>query len=811
MPGRKQVKTTNGRPAGTFTLPGLHKKNPSPLNDPVWRLITFILGGSVLTWLLRILFGSSRGLAVWCVALAALTTWVIAINMLLLETKFKKFWTILLAIGFIFLILAAATPGFVYASGAIAFVFLLFRRYKPFRHLTSRRRAAYFMLGLVILTLLTVGFPAGQRTAPGEILSEAVSEERAESQMTQRFDINLAKYSVWSLRLFFFLSLFHLFFAIRLQFMKIRPKLAVTSFLITVVPVILVVLMGILIIYSTLGLSRATRAQSILIDWTEIAALDKNFVQTLSGTSFLYENGEMGTSQGTTPPWFAEFLDAVFSDLRADAPWAGAQEGRYLWIDQDLWLIAIDRTVESNLHISGGLVDEKMMNRLADILQSDVKLTLTNPISFQALGEVKVIGLKPEKTELKKREISGTYPQKSTATPPPDTSETSLLQKKLYSGMSDLNALSFSEGQFQNFSILLLTEGSLENFILDMISEKNPLSLVVFVGLILMALMLLALEAFALYFGVRITGGITAAVLALQRGTQRVANGDLDAHIEIPNEDELGDLAASFNKMTAALKIGQEAAVARKKLEREILTAREIQEKLLPEEMPQFPGYEITGTNIPSFHVGGDYFDFIEMESGHLGIAIGDVCGKGIPAALLMANLQASLHGQATGHHAIASVITRLNDLLVRSTEINMFASFFYGVLDRVSSTFISTNAGHNPPLHFQENGEYKKLAANGMIIGFLPHQKYKQHTSKIEEGDVLVLYTDGITEAVREVSAKTENKYFEEVRLVDVIRKNLDKSARDIQSAILKAVSDFAAGADQSDDITLVVIKRNA
>ena len=224
--------------------------------------------------------------------------------------------------------------------------------------------------------------------------------------------------------------------------------------------------------------------------------------------------------------------------------------------------------------------------------------------------------------------------------------------------------------------------------------------------------------------------------------------------------------------------------------------------------MPQFPGFEITGTNIPSLQVGGDYFDFIELESGHLGIAIGDVCGKGIPAALLMANLQAGLHGQAVGPSEIASVIARMNDLLVRSTDINMFASFFYGVLDRGSSTFTSTNAGHNPPLHFRGNRDYKKLTANGLIIGFLPKQEYKQHTSKIDPGDVLVLYTDGITEAVREVAAKDEDKYFGEARLIDAIKKNLNKSAREIQSAILKAISDFTAEAPQNDDITLVVIK---
>ncbi len=810
MPGKEQDKEQNGKSTETFTLPGLHKKTISPLNDPVWRLITLILGGSLLTWVLRILLGANSGFAIWCVAFAALGTWTIVIRMLLLETKFKKFWTVLLALGFIFLILMVVIPAFVWVSGSLTFIFLLFRRYKPLRHLTSRRRAAYFMLSLLAFALLTVGFPAGQNNTPDEAVTDVISGETTENEMTKRFEINLAKYSVWSLRLFYFFSLFNLFFAIRLQFMKIRPKLAVTSFLITVVPVILVVLMGILIVYGTLGLNRTARAQTIFYDWAEIAALDENFIHVLSGTSFTYkEGGEDILKKGDLPNWLPEFLQSIETEKTFASEWETSESAKYFWNNSELWLLNFSRGADEYLHLSGGIVDEKMMNRMANILHSDVKLSLTNPISFSVLGEGKVIGLKTENIDLQKREISGKYQNRDKIQTQPVEKDASKLEEKFYTGMSHLDVTSLSSGKFEDLHILLLTEGSVNSFISDLISERNPLSIVLLVGLLMMAFVLFILEAFALYFGVRITGGITSAVRSLHRSTQRVAKGDLDAYIEIPNEDELGDLAISFNKMTAALKIGQEEALARRNLEQELKTARDIQEKLLPDEMPQFPGFEITGTNLPSLQVGGDYFDFIELESGHLGIAIGDVCGKGIPAALLMANLQAGLHGQAVGPSKISSVIARMNDLLVRSTDINMFASFFYGVLDRSLSTFTSTNAGHNPPLHFQENGDYKKLTANGLIIGFLPKQEYKQHTSKIEKGDVLVLYTDGITESVREVSDADEDKYFGETRLISLIKKHLDKSAREIQSTILEAISAFTAGAPQNDDITLVVIKR--
>ena len=809
MPRKKQEKKKTGTPKETFTLPGLQKKTISPLNDPIWRLILIILGGSFLTWVLRMGLGSKSGLAIWCVALTALATWGTAVRMLLLETKFKRFWVFFLTLGFIFLLLMVVVPSFVYVAGTFAFVFLLFRKYTPFRHLTSRRRAAYFMLSLIIFTLLTIGFPVGEKNSANEVIRDAISGETLEYEMTKRFDINLAKYSIWSLRLFFFFCLFNLFFAIRLQFMKIRPKLAVSSFLITVVPVGLVIMMGILITYGTLGLSRATRAQNIFYDWAEIAAIDDNFMPILCDTTFVYDNGQTYVTQKTILSWLQEFLDTFFSIDKEDSPWTGPQSGRYLWINQELWLVTVDRGEDNTLKISGGLVDKKMMNRLANILHSDVKLTLSNPINLTVFGEDNVIGIETEDIAVQKRKITGEFTNREGIQTPSDEKNSSIWGKKLPSGMSQLDAISLVEGKFEDIHILLLTEGSVKNFILDLISEKNPLSVVLIVGLFIMAGMLLMLEAFALYFGVRITGGITSAVRSLQRGTQSLANGDLDAYIEIPNEDELGDLAVSFNNMTAAIKIGQEEALAREHLERELKTARDIQEKLLPDEMPQFPGFEITGTNLPSLQVGGDYFDFIEMETGHLGIAIGDVCGKGIPAALLMANLQASLHGQAVGPKQITSLISRMNDLLVRSTDINMFATFFYGVLDRSLSAFTSTNAGHNPPLHFHDNGEYTKLTANGLIIGFLPKQKYEQHTSRIEPGDVMVLYTDGITEAEREVVDGEMDKHFGETRLINLIKKNLDKSAREIQSLILAAITEFTAGAPQNDDITLVVIKR--
>jgi len=802
---RKTRKTS----ADSFDLSGILEREISPHNAPIWRLLQLILGGSVLTWLFSLLFGLKSSFSVWIISLVALGTLFTTVRMLFLATKLKRFWTVVLMIGFVFLLLSVFVPEFIHVAGSITFVFLLFRKYKPYRHLTSRRRGTLFITGLVIFVLLTVGFSNNPETVAAESIQ---THNTLSLEATQRFQDNLARYGIWSLRLFWFFTLFNLFFGIRLHFMKIRPKLAISSFLITVVPVLLIAAMSIVVIYSTLGLNRATRAQSILLDWEDFAAKNPNFIHSLCSRSFVYEWGQEDVkASGDSPLWISQFLQAIFGQDSAGAKSVSPGSTAYLWAGQELWLIHLSlQDPNLNFKVTGGLVDESVMGRLASILHSDVKLSLTNPISFTALGSEKVVGLKTDKEVSEKREITGRYSSGEKSQPLPETVKVSLWQKRLYSGMTHLDVTSLSGEKFEDFSLLLLTEGSVASLFRDMFSGKNPLSLVVMVGLIVMAFLLLTLEAFALYFGMRITGGITSAVKILHRGTRRIAQGNLEERILIPNEDELGDLATSFNEMMAAIKRGQKEALAREHLERELKTAREIQERLLPHKMPQIPGFEISGVNLPSLQVGGDYFDFLELEAGYLGIAIADVCGKGIPAALLMANLQASLHGQAVEHGEVASVITRMNDLLVRSTDPHMFATFFYGVLDRNRSTFTSTNAGHNPPLLFRFDGEHEKLGANGMIIGFLPQQKYTQQTTTIEQGDVLVLYTDGITEAVRDTKDRSEDKRFGEERLIKVVKKNQEKSARDIQSEILKVISDFSAGAPQNDDITLVVIKRN-
>jgi serine phosphatase RsbU (regulator of sigma subunit) len=781
-----------------LALTGKTKKKVSPLNAPVWRLVLQVAVGCSIAWLIHTILGFQHPLVIWILALVLGAAWVLAIRMLFLETKLKKFWIGWLIIGFLFLFLFPVSENILILSVIFSVFFLLVRRYKPYRHLTSRRKMGFFLLGTAVFCLLTIGWVSG--TAPAASKSSAL------------FSIgrNIASYSLWSLRFFWFFSLMNLFFSVRLHFMKLKPKLAVSAFLLVIVPILILSVMGTFTIYGVLGESRAARAHMILKDWASLAAQDENFIQTISGRSFTYErDGENVVIKGERPVWFQELLSALGANESLFKELATSPQATYFGKAAELWLITLKGSGVSSVRMRGCQLDQTMMNRLATIIRSDVFLSVSNPISFSRLKESKKQEPKTIELDTIKEEVQGKYIPEEERKPAPTSASKSIWQRSLYFGMTHLDIVSLESSRLEKLQILLFLKARISDVTEELFSQKNPLGIAFLAVEISIAGLLLIFEAFALFFGLRITSGITSAVKALHRGTRRIAAGDLETEIEIPNEDELGDLAASFNEMARAVKRGREQAVAREQLERELKVAREIQERLLPHSMPQFPGFEISGTSLPSQQVGGDYFDFLDMDTGKLGIAIADVSGKGIPAALLMANLQASLHGLAFESEDVAEAVFRINNLLYRSTDSHMFATFFYGILDRNKLTFTSTNAGHNPPLLFRANGRIERLNAGGLLLGFMPDQQYAQQTVQLEAGEVIILYTDGITEAVRPSAEGSEEKFFGEERLIEVIRANMKRSASEIQAAILKAISEYIENIAQNDDITLVVIKR--
>jgi len=790
-----------------LSLSGMRERQVSPLNAKVWRFVLLISAGCIAVWILQILFGLHRPFVVWIVALVAGASWVVAIRMLLLESRLKKFWIVWLSGGALFIFLLRSSEGIWIVSLSFVFVFLLFRRYRPYRHLTSRRRSGLFLIGFVILILLISAWILAKQEAPAQLQPVDSSSISAKPSGLVVLGQNLAKYSLWSLLHFWLFSLLHLFFAIRLHFMRLKPKLAVSAFMIAVVPLFLVFIMGLLTLYSILGESRAARAITIMEDWANLAVLDENFIKTVSDRSFYYGlDGKKTQGRGDEPAWLPGFLSFLKTEDSPYKEWATADTAKYFWIGPELWLIGLSSPGIPKAHIKGCLVDSIMMNRLAAILKCNIKLSYAGAIMS---GEDVNIHVRENGSKPDFNKISGTFLHEDGKEQELEQTQISFWRRILYFGITHLDVIFFDTDVVGKQTILLTIQTSISTILRELFSEKNPLSLVVMASLLALALLMFFLETFVLIFGVRITTGITSAVKTLHRGTRRIAEGDLDTKIVIPSEDELGDLATSFNVMAVAVKKGREEAIERERLERELETARQIQEKLLPHEMPQLPGFEIAGTSLPSQQVGGDYFDFLDMGTGQLGIAIADVSGKGIPAALLMANLQASLHAQVIKKGSVADVASRMNSLLVKSTDTHMFATFFYGILDQMKSTFTSTNAGHNPPLLFRVDGKIKRLEAGGLVLGFLPDQNYSQQTVKIKQGEVVVLFTDGITEAAGPSSEKISENLFGEERLIEVVRASLIKSAAEIQASILQAISDHTANVPQFDDITLVLIKR--
>ncbi|HZU08959.1 MAG TPA: SpoIIE family protein phosphatase [Pseudacidobacterium sp.] len=244
-------------------------------------------------------------------------------------------------------------------------------------------------------------------------------------------------------------------------------------------------------------------------------------------------------------------------------------------------------------------------------------------------------------------------------------------------------------------------------------------------------------------------------------------------------------------------------AAQRERANREMEIAREVQERLFPQEMPQLPGASVAGFCRPAQGVGGDYYDVIDMGDGRIGLAIGDVSGKGISAALLMASLRASLRGVTLdGPRDYARLMHKVNRLVYEASASNRYATFFFGSYDPATHMLECVNAGHNPPIVLRGK-EVIRLNPDGPVVGLLPSAPYTEQKIQLRAGDALVLYTDGISEAMN----KTDEEWGEE-RMIAAAQTARDKTACALLETIFAAADGFTAGAPQHDDMTLLVLK---
>lgn len=230
----------------------------------------------------------------------------------------------------------------------------------------------------------------------------------------------------------------------------------------------------------------------------------------------------------------------------------------------------------------------------------------------------------------------------------------------------------------------------------------------------------------------------------------------------------------------------------------------QIQRNFLPDESPEFEGFDIAGRNLPTYQVGGDYYDFIPMGSNRLGVTIADVSGKGPGAALHMVSFRTRLEVEAIPEYDIQEMTSQLNEFVHRKTDTNRFISFFFCELNNLTGELKYVNAGHNPPIVLKRTGKTERLGSCGMCLGMFPSEKYEMHAVSFEQGDIAVLFTDGITECRNE-----DNKEFGERRFVKLIRENTDCLAKELMDTVFKELDLFTRGSEQMDDMTLVIIKR--
>jgi len=301
---------------------------------------------------------------------------------------------------------------------------------------------------------------------------------------------------------------------------------------------------------------------------------------------------------------------------------------------------------------------------------------------------------------------------------------------------------------------------------------------------------------------------ITNPIKKLKMSSEIIGGGNLDYSVDVKTGDELEDLANSFNKMALDLKTHIEdlrrTTAENERVQKELDLARGIQRSFLPESPPIVPGFDLAALNTPALEVGGDFFDFIPVSLDQWGLVIADVSGKGFPAALFMALSRTMLRANALGNPTVLQTICRANNMIAQEGRANMFVTLFYGVLDPKSKTLTYVNAGHNPPfVTDREGGDIVILAAKGIALGIMSDMEFEEKDVTLREGDILLLYTDGVTEAVNR-----KGEMFGQHRLAKLVEDNQKRSAQEIIQIIEQTVLEYAEGLPQFDDLTLMAVK---
>jgi sigma-B regulation protein RsbU (phosphoserine phosphatase) len=331
---------------------------------------------------------------------------------------------------------------------------------------------------------------------------------------------------------------------------------------------------------------------------------------------------------------------------------------------------------------------------------------------------------------------------------------------------------------------------------------------------VVVAALLIIIQLVALAMGVALARSITSSVHELFTGTERVRQGDFTHRIAVKAQDQLGELAISFNQMTESIEHLLQTEAEKKRLEEELRIAREIQMSLLPRGVLSVPGLEVTALCVPAREVGGDYYDFFPLGDRRVAVLVADVSGKGTSAALYMAELKGLLLSLSQRHQSPKDLLIEVNRILSDNLDTRSFITMTYGVIDLREGTMTYARAGHTPliylPAHGAGRGTAQVLQPNGLVLGLRIdgiHERFVQlleeDTIEIGTGDLFVLYTDGVTEAMN-----ADAELFGEARLSRIVEEHGHLRSAELRERILREVESFVGPADQHDDLTLILVK---
>jgi sigma-B regulation protein RsbU (phosphoserine phosphatase) len=394
-----------------------------------------------------------------------------------------------------------------------------------------------------------------------------------------------------------------------------------------------------------------------------------------------------------------------------------------------------------------------------------------------------------------------------------------------------LDVVDWGSGTSFNGLLVVDTRPSILNATLfSTLGDKSEIDLdvLVFIGILFGII-----ELIALFIGVRLTRSMTKSVAELYTATDHINRGELQHRIQVRTSDQMAALEQSFNSMTQSLANLIAEQKEKQRMEGELAIAHEVQELLYPADLSGLPTLEVHGVCRPARTVSGDYYDFIPLSEERLMIAVGDISGKGISAALLMATVHAFVRayslepertlasmalgaggsgsavltangGNGNSHAELSPsfLMSNLNYQLFRSTPPEKYATMFLGCYDSPSRSLTYSNAGHLPPLVLSANGDVRRLQTSGTVVGLFDDMVYDESSEAMQPGDIFVAYSDGVTEPENEFGE------FGEERLIELIVQHRDESLARISDVVTTAVSDWIAGGEQPDDVTLVLAR---